>query len=366
MTEKDKLQEEIIRIIEENNYNGAILSPTGTGKGRVMVEIIKKLNPNSILYTCDNKDLRDNTFRDEVIKWGGEEYLDRIEMQCYQTTYKWKDRYYDLLIGDEGDFSLTPAYKKLYLNNTFNNILIFSGTLSEDKENVLQKIVPIIYRSEIKEAEDRGVINKAKVNFVTYRLTTMEEEKYLNFNKRFKALIESPDGAAKTFRLKSLQLQRKLFLQNLNSSREATRKLLKQLYNDHKNKILVFCGSTEQADRVCRWSYHGKNEGLNFLNQFKENLIRVLSVCSKIDRGTNIKGVNNVIFECPDRSKTRTNQRSGRSRRLNVDEVTNLYFMIPYYRTTLNQIKPTIVFDYVIEGAADLDLSNVNYINIDI
>ena len=163
-----------------------------------------------------------------------------------------------------------------------------------------------------------------------------------------------------------IQGQRKLFLQSLNSCREATRQVMKRLYNDHNNKILIFCGTTEQADRVCKFSFHGKNEKLNFLEKFNNNEIRVLSVVSKIDRGLNIDSVNNIIFESPTKSKTKTMQRSGRARRLDVDMITNCFFMIPYYRDRINNLKPTVVMDYVLQSAEDLDLENAKILNIKI
>lgn len=368
MTERDKIQQEILKIIEEHNYNGTVIAPTGLGKSFIMIEVIKRLKPKSILYGCDNRILRDKTFKAEVIKWGAEEYLDRIDMKCYQTIHKWKDKEYDLFLCDEGDASLSDKHKNVHFNNKFKHRLILSGTLSDDKRTLANKIAPIIYDGNVGEAEERGVVNKAKVTFVTYNLTTMEEEKYNGFNRRFATLLNGEMTNHDKFKLKQIQLGRKLFLQNLNSGRLATRELVKQLYSNHDNKILIFCGSTEQADKICRWSYHGKNEGLEHLEKFNQDEIRVLSVVGKIDRGINVggKGVNIAVFEAPSRSKTKTMQQSGRTRRLHVDEVTNIYFMIPYYRNSRGQVKPTVVMDYVMESGADLDLNNVTYLNIKI
>jgi superfamily II DNA or RNA helicase len=113
---KDKIQNEIKTSIRNNKYNGCILAGTGIGKGKIMVDIIKELKPLSILYICDNTILRDETFKNEVIKWGAEELLDRIDMQCYQTTYKWKGKHYDLLLMDEADFGISPQYIIIYRN----------------------------------------------------------------------------------------------------------------------------------------------------------------------------------------------------------------------------------------------------------
>ena len=362
---KDKIQSEIKTSIRNNKYNGCILAGTGIGKGKIMVDIIKELKPLSILYICDNTILRDETFKNEVIKWGAEEFLDRIDMQCYQTTYKWKDKRYDLLLMDEADFGISPQYIKVLKNNTFTNKLLFTGTMTEDKLRIVKSYVPIIHELKITEAEQRSAVNKINVTYVNYELTALENARYLSFNEQFKKILNNQILTKyDKIRLKMIQGQRKLFLQSLNSCKEATRQLMKKLYNDHNNKILIFCGMTEQADKVCKFSFHGKNEKLNWLEKFNNNEIRVLSVVSKIDRGLNIDSVNNIIFESPTKSKTKTMQRSGRARRLDVDMVTNCFFMIPYYRDRINNLKPTVVMDYVLESAEDLDLANANILNI--
>jgi superfamily II DNA or RNA helicase len=368
LNNKAELQKEALRIIEQNDYNGIVIMGTGTGKGKVMVDIIKKLNPKTILYTCDNKLLRDITFKEEVIKWGGEEFLDRITMKCYQTTHKWKDKHFELLLADEGDVMSSEKHINTLKNNKFDKILIFTGTLRDDRREILEEYVPLIHHVTISEAEEIGAVNKANVHYVTYQLTALENNRYLGFNKRFKEILDKKELTNHDkFKLKQIQLGRKLFLQNLNSGRLATRELLKKLYSNHDNRILVFCGSTEQADKICRWSYHGKNEGLDYLNKFDANEIRVLSVVGKIDRGVNLKNrVNTVVFESPERSKTKIMQRSGRARRLETDEYTNIYFMIPYYRSTIGLIKPTIIWDYVLESGAELDLANAKTIEIKI
>lgn len=365
---KDKLKKEALEIIQKHNYNGVVIMPTGSGKGAIMIEIIKQLNPKTILYTCDNKLLRDETFKAEVIKWGAEEYLNRITMTCYQTAHRWKKKHFDLLLADEGDVMTSEKYINLLANNTFENILVFTGTLKEDRQKILEQFVPVIHTVSIKEAEEVGAVNKANIFFVNYQLTALENNKYLSFNRRFKEILNKENLTTHDkFKLKQIQLGRKLFLENLNSSKEATRYLLKKLYNNHNNKILIFCGSTEQADRVCRWSYHGKNENSDFLNKFNDGEIRVLSVVGKIDRGVNLKNrVNNVIWESPKRSKTRLMQQGGRARRLNEDDYTNMYFMIPYFRSSNGLIKPTVVLDYVLESGNELDLNNAKTIEIKI
>ena len=66
---KQEIQIDVLNTIEQNNYKGIVLLPTGSGKAKILIEVAKALNPESILYLCDNRDLRDVTFKEEMLKW---------------------------------------------------------------------------------------------------------------------------------------------------------------------------------------------------------------------------------------------------------------------------------------------------------
>lgn len=367
--EKDELQKQVINTIIKNGFNGFCRVPTGSGKGKIMCEIIKLLEPKSVLYCCDNKDLRDKTFKEELIKWGCEEYLPVIEMQCYQTAYKYKDKEYDLLLADEADAATSPEYSKVFFNNTFKYKLLFSGSLADDRRAIVKKIVPIIYEMLIHEAEEKSVLNKASISHVNYLLNPEENKKYLGYNNSFKKLLSGRTKLSdyEQMRLKQIQLARKHFLGNLKTSVAACRKLLKELYTKDPNmKALIFCHSKEQADLVSKYSYYSGNEDLDNLNRFDEGKIQVLSVVGKIDRGVNIKGVNHIIFEAPNNSKTKLQQKSGRGRRLDKDDMLHLFFLIPYFRNMRGEITPTIIKAHVENACSDLNtekIKNINYVN---
>jgi superfamily II DNA or RNA helicase len=151
-----------------------------------------------------------------------------------------------------------------------------------------------------------------------------------------------------------LQIQRKQFLSNLESARNVCRKLLVKLYKDESNKIIIFCGLTEQADKICKYSYHAKSTEDN-LTLFDEGSIRVISVVGKIDRGVNIDGANTVIFESPTKSSTKFIQRSGRSRRLPIEQTTHIYYLIPYYIDRRGELRPTVVRNWVDESTSKIN-----------
>lgn len=364
---KDLLQQEVLSVIEQNNYNGFVLIPTGVGKGKIMIDCVKKLNPKTVLYLSNSVLLRDEMFKEELRKWGCEDLITIIDFECYQTVHRWEGNEYDLVLADEADFALTDEYIKVFLNNTFKHTLMFSGSLSEEKKKLLKNICPIIHEVDIKEAVSSEIVNKASVTFVNFKLFPEENKKYLSFSSKFSKILNTKKKLTpkENYSLEVLARQRKLFLGELVSSSVYCRKLLKKIYNP-TDKYLIFAKSKVQADRLCKYSYYGGNEHLENLEKFNDGKIPALSVVSKIDRGINLTRVNNLIFDAVDKSDSSFKQKSGRGRRLNVDEILNMFFLIPYYTTRYNDLKPTIIGQYAENHTNTLGLSSnitrINYI----
>ena len=356
--EKDKLQEEAYLKLRENNYNGIVLMSTGTGKSNIIIRCLRDLkDEETIVYGCDNRQLRDESFPAELKKWGMEEMIDKIDRKCYQSLYKIKGQHFNVFFADEFDVLITPKYIQFLQNNTFDHIIALSATLEDEKRKIIKEYLPVVFERKLSEIEGKGIINEADFYFLNYMLTPTENRKYLSYNEAFKRELQG--DRRNSFKLESIQRNRKLFLSGLESSANICRQLSKKLYSQEENKILIFCGLSSQADKVSKFSFHSHNEKENTnLKDFDEGKIRILSVVSKLDRGININGVNTVIFEAPGESKTKVSQKSGRSRRLDVNDKTSIYFLIPFYKDRLGNVKPTIVQKWVINSTVDMDISN--------
>lgn len=342
MTIRDELQSEVINTLKDNNYEGSIILPTGVGKGKILVDILNILKPKNCWYLCDSARNRDVTFKNELFKWGAVDMIDSIKFMCYQTAYKVKGDEVDLLLADEVDFALTPNYSKVFFNNTFKRKILVTGTVQQDQRRLLNSICPIIFEKTLSDIEGKGVVNTTNYFRVKYNLNEYENKKYLSYNYALSSAIKAKNNGL----IEILNIRRNLFLNNLESSASTCKKLLRVLYKDKDNKVLVFCGSASQADKVCRHSYHSKSK-TNCLTDFNLGIIRVVSVVGKIDRGENMVGVNNLIFEAPYKSRTKQQQKSGRGRRLDVDKTLNAYFLVPYFKNKYGKLEPTIVNEWV-------------------
>lgn len=362
--ERRKIQQEALDAIENSGYNGIFLLPTGTGKSWVLIESLKRLlkeqNYGNIWYLCNSRTLRDTDFKNELKLWGAEDLIDRIQFMCYHTAYKLEDQKVDILIADEFDYSLTPKYSEVYRNNTFTHKILTTAYIDKDKLQFIDDIAPIVYATDLKTVESSGVLNKSKYFFVNYKMYPEESREYLAHNKKISDYIRTKDRSPTFYNIRRLEFairERKQFLNSLNSSAAICRRLMTEIYKvDKECKILTFCELTKQTDKICKYSYHTGSDQTN-LEKFRNSEIQALAVCGKVNRGVNIVGINNIIFESCNQSKTQIIQRLGRGKRLKENEQLNVYFLIPYY-DNLGSMYPTQVKTWVDNATAELDLSN--------
>lgn len=366
-------QEQCKNAIRSANYKGAAIATVGFGKGKVMIdiaiELIKKYNITRILYLCDNTRLRDSKelgFPEQLKQWGNPELKKRVQLECYQTAYKFKDREYDLVLADEADFAMSPEYCKVFFNNKFRFKVLVTGTLSPTKKKLLTSIAPIVFKFTTVDAENKGIINKTNYFIYNYKMTESESESYVKWTARIrKAIAAEVAPNQKNYLLG----RRKEILYNLESSHTHVRKIMDWLWKRNKQtRLIIFCERTNQADRVCKYSYHGKNEDDDNLNKFQNGEISGLAVVGKIKRGINLKNANTAIFESlTGTSTTEFEQRNGRMKRLKSNELAMVIFMVPWYNTLDDEDgasiwKPTVVDDWVVKATANL--TNIKFINL--
>jgi superfamily II DNA or RNA helicase len=364
---RHKAQDAAKAAVRKANYDCSILASVGFGKSKVMIELAEELfqagKIKSVLYTCDNRRLRDSEkegFPAELEKWASPGLQRIVRCECYQTTYKWVGEKYDLWLGDEIDMAITPEYIKVATNNRFKHKILVSGTLSYPKRKVLSKIAPLVYELSGHDAEQNKVVNKTEYYLYNFRMTDKESKEYTKLTKKIKQLLKIQTPLED----KTLQFwmrKRKHFLNKLESSARHCRRLVSFLEKRRKeNRIVVFCELTEQADRVCDYSFHGENEKDDMLTEFQTGAINKIAVVQKVKRGINLKKTNCGIFESlPGGSSTEFEQRSGRLKRLAVDELALIIFMLPWVKATKGEdqdvfYKPSVVQDWIKRATSNI------------
>lgn len=379
MVDRDEKQNEIAELWLESDRKNTIIVGTGVGKSKIAMIILENLfesgdlnKDSKILLTIDNTHLRDTNWEEDFKKWGLHHIWKQIQAECYQTTCKWKNTEWDLVIADEIDFSLTPVFKKLYTKNQLSMVLGMTGYVDPKKVELLDTIAPVITEYSTQDAQADGILNSTQLVFVEYDLSKNHKDfvvKYKDSNGQEKSFTQSENDAyayiedkcnilygkisrleidpgvafnsdpAKVKELSNLKYQynkaiadRKELLYKGIGSKSYTQILISKVLENPNNKILVFSMWTEQADAISEHTYHGKNKKDNKnLSNLSNDEIRVLGVCKAVNRGINLVGVNNMIMESYDGSKTQFTQRHGRGMRLKPNQKMFLYIMLPYY-----------------------------------
>ena len=94
---------------------------------------------------------------------------------------------------------------------------------------------------------------------------------------------------------------------------EYVKKILKKI----PKKAIVFVNTKEQADEVCKHSYHsGNKDSEKNLELFSEGLIYRISCVEQLSEGKNIKDLQVGIITHAFSNDTKTKQRIGRFLRL--------------------------------------------------
>lgn len=359
-------------------YRRTIVAATGVGKSKITFLILDEIHKyfDKIIILVNADRLRDFTWKEEFKKWNRQDILAKTELVNYQTAYKWTQDKVDLsktfLVLDEIDFIIgTDNYSKLFSNYPNVSMLGLTGYCAISKREELNRVCKPIVEYTFSQAVEDGVINDVKFVFVKFDLDKSKtiEVKYKDkITKQPKSFMQSEndayDYADKAFiasvikyekaeedyalgivsaaELKKLEQEKdrkmyarlKLLYYGI-ASKTVTKKLQEAILKQNTtNKVITFSMRTDRCDSLTEHTCHSKNSkevNDSNMNKFNSGEIRSLGVCSKIDRGENLIGLNNVILESFTSSDTIISQRRGRQARLTVGEVSTFYILLPYY-----------------------------------
>lgn len=357
---------------------------TGMGKTKTTIDIIDRLlesNPSlklsDIYLFTSEKTLRDENWINEFKKFGREEWVGKVNSECYQSAYKWRGRNIPVAVMDEVDFMVTDEYFKLIEENSFDVMLCMTGFLPAEKEDILSKYAPVFYRYSTQDGQADGLLNKSRFVFVEFPLSNVplipikkkdgtvfyqsENDMYRYFEREIrkcfaeireltietvkfdllgpsenKEKIDSTKSKIKTKegRLKYFTRTRREFLLSLESSRTAAKNIISSIMAaDGRNKVIVFSRLTKQSEEICAYTFNGKNMKNNTnIEKLNTGEIKVLGLCKALGRGQNFVGVNYVVRESYDGSDVDLNQTHGRLTRLPLGDVATYIVLIPTYK----------------------------------
>lgn len=383
---KNAVQHEAARkLAGTQNYRGLLAMATGTGKSKVPINILKRVNnydPDMdikqrflgirVLLIVPTQKLRDENWRDEFAKWGAEDIYDTcVERTCYASLKNLKENRYDLVIGDE-IHNLTPKNAEFFKNNIVKRFIGLTATEPENKVKqrlFKQLAIPTVYKLPLDIAVRLRLVSPFDITVIECRLNNTDntvlagsKEKpfyqtelaaYNYHNQKVDHLMYNSKLPAlqKMVRLKFAIMNRMRFIKTLPSKTSAAKYLLDHVIPEDE-RTLIFAGGIEQAIELCPHRFFSKvsakktdpkekheraarimehYEGDKWFNLFKEGTINRCSCVDAVNEGHNLtdaRRIDNLLVSQLDSNDTNITQRLGRGIRYEAGHTCKVYIIV--------------------------------------
>lgn len=299
------------------------------------------------------------TWQDEINKHGFTDLeLCEITYVTYRSINKMDPSHYDAVYLDECHNILESHLP--FLSSYTGRILGLSGTPPRYKNSTKGKLIqiycPIRYEYIIDDAVGDAILNdysiivheveldtrkNFKVKTKKMEFVTTEVANYDYHNKRIGSTYGKQQMFARIMRMKAMMEY---------GSKEEYAKSLMEMIDD---KCIVFCNTTDQADRLCKTSYHSKNpDSVLNLEKFNSGEADKLSCVLQLSEGINIPDLKVGIILHAYGNEKKLMQRLGRLMRLAAGEKAIIHILM--FKNTQDET-------WVENALKDLDQSKITY-----
>lgn len=331
---------------------------TGYGKTKLAIDCVNynidttnKINPSILILVA--KSVHKQTWMDEIDKWGGIK-SNNITIECYNSLYKYRSKSFDYIIADEMHHLSDNRMEYLKTIN-ITKFIGLSATIKQDMMFYFKNILHAkVIKCGIKEAVEDEVLPSPTVYLWPLTLDS-KDIKYTvtQFNK---SITTTQRGAYKIMskeiewyrnRRGSVAMKR-VWLhkakERLNWLSVQKEEILEKLLHSLKNeRILLFCSSIAQTQRMCKNSITSKSKNANtILDKFNKNKIKHISAVDILNEGVNLVDCRIGIFGVINASEIMSKQKVGRLLRHKSPIV-----IIPYFKDTREEeIVANIITEY--------------------
>jgi superfamily II DNA or RNA helicase len=338
--EREEIQEQALKATEGRRRCSVVL---GTGVGKTLVGLLHiERNTNAmqnVLVVAPKKSIF-QSWSDDAVKFGKQDLLERITFSTYIGLPKRDPNAYDYVYLDECH-SLLDSHRA-FLDVYKGGILGLTGTppkhKSSEKGIMVGQFCPVVYTFKADDAIENGIINDYQIIVHELQLNkckgyqavmkhksfvTSEYDNYVYWSRR----IDVGSG-----NMHMLRVMRMKALMEYSTKEKYTKELMKSI----NTKCIVFANTQEQADKLCRFSYHsGNKDSEDNLLLFKEGKIKQLSCVLQLNEGINIPDLRQGIIMHAYGNERKAAQRIGRLLRLNPDEKAIVHILC--YKGTVDE-----------------------------
>jgi len=305
------------------------------------------------------------SWNEDAEKFGvDKDMMNALTFTTYLSLIKHHPDDYDIVVLDECH-SLLPTHIS-FLEPFKGRILGLTGTpprySNSPKGELVKRYCPMSYVYITDDAVDDGILNDYRIIVHKMRLSrennfrvqtrnggdfyTSEQKNYGYWSERVMlANSKKEEQIASVMRMRALMSYH---------TKEVYARLL---LNEIKDKCIIFCNTQEQADKLCKYSYHSTNsDSEENLEAFKNGVIDQLSCVLQLNEGVNIPHLRAGIIMHAYGNERKSSQRIGRLLRLNPDDTAIVHILC--YKDTVDE-------KWVHEALKDLDPEKIKYVNVD-
>jgi superfamily II DNA or RNA helicase len=377
---KSAIQDEAVLKWSTNNKIGTAEIITGLGKTFLALKALYTMPKHDLdtvhLFLAEQRD-REVDFLKDVAKFN--EIFKRdvfkdynVQFHCYQTVRNWKDYKLGLVICDEIHDSMSIENYKFYLNNEYKAILgltaLFKGDLiywvpenhdlhksfgkgSVSKQEMLDKIAPIVYKYNTNQGQKEGTSRKLNIYKINMELDNKsktiqagskekpfyqtEAAAYSYIEKKYNEISQMTQSLLEDFykfqERKNLQLY-KIINKRCKILYELTSKVVavKVMLSIIDGKTVIFGNSLDKLLSITKNVVSSKNseqENNSIRKSFDEGSIKVIGSFKKLIQGANLKEVDNCIIMSYYSTEVKFIQMIGRLRQ-NANKEGNVFILI--------------------------------------
>jgi superfamily II DNA or RNA helicase len=337
---REEVQKEALKATDGKKRCSVVL---GTGVGKTLIGLSHmERNTTSMMNVLVVAPKRSifQSWTDDAVKFDKNDLLDRITFCTYIGLTKRDPNDYDVVYLDEMH-SLLDSHR-LFLNDFNGMIMGLTGTppkyMDSEKGRMVSAFCPVVYTFKADDAVENGILNdyqiivheleldrskNYQVAMKTKSFITSESDNYRYWCNRLE-LGQGPAPMLRVMRMKAMMEYR---------SKE---KYTKQLMDSISSKCIVFANTQDQADRLCKFSYHsGNKDSEENLLLFKDGKIEKLSCVLQLNEGVNIANLKQGIIMHAYGNERKAAQRIGRLLRLNPDDKAIVHILC--YKDTVDE-----------------------------
>ncbi len=360
--DRDVIQKDALSIAMQHKRCGLGIS-MGVGKTRIAIEHLKRnYHPLIQVLVVVPKNTVKQSWIDELNKMKALHLRGHIIFSTYLSLNKQNPNEYDIVYLDECH-SLLESHKT-FLDEFKGKILGLTGTpprrKSSEKGRMVQRYCPIKYEFSVDDATESKILNDYQIVVHQLELSDLKTLKKKTKDGRQWYTSEKKDYAYVVQRVVAAQTQKQMQFASIMRMRalmdySTKETYVKDLLRKVKTKCIVFANTMQQADRVCKHSYHSKNPNSEAnLELFSDGRIDKLSCVLQLSEGVTIPGLKQGIIMHAYGNERKTAQRIGRLLRLNPSNTAVCHILC--YRNTQDET-------WVAKALKDFDDNKIKYYN---